>query len=186
MIKLKEMRRKRGLTQNELAKMVQWADPTVDQTTISILERGNLYPSEALRDALCKALQCSESDIYDGIEALFVPSVSREYSDTTKMLAEIFAEHGGKILRVSLIHYLCEKTKKRMSDRYVRKCVATARQEGFVIANNQDGDGYYIPQTIKALKDLEKQNNNRAMSILRQQKYIRQKIREKECEALFE
>ena len=73
-----------------------------------------------------------------------------------------------------------------MSDRYVRKCVATARQEGFVIANNQDGDGYYIPQTIKALKDLEKQNNNRAMSILRQQKYIRQKIREKECEALFE
>lgn len=41
MIKLKEVRKAKGLTQAQLAAKVRHADPTADQTTISVLERGN-------------------------------------------------------------------------------------------------------------------------------------------------
>lgn len=60
----------------------------------------------------------------------------------------------------------------------MRKIIENARCEGFVIANAQDGKGYYIPETVKELEILYRQNENRAKTILRQQKYIRQRMAE--------
>lgn len=67
-----------------------------------------------------------------------------------------------------------------LPDRKVRNMIEEARRRGEIIINRQDGAGYY---TSEALPDLQRQynaNQNRAMSILVQQKYLRRKIKELE------
>lgn len=169
MIKLKEMRKKRGLTQAQLAEKVRKADPTADQTMISVLERGELYPGEKLRDALCEALDCTEAELYDGVEAFFVPAEDKHFSETTIMLG-LLLDNNGRIGRHELNEIL------KVSDRKMRKWIETARQEGLVIANDQDGKGYYRPTTREELEALYRQNQSRALAILRQQKHIRRQI----------
>lgn len=180
MIKLKEMRQKRGMSQTALAEKVRHADPTASQMTISVLEQGELYPSEKLRDALCEALDCSEEDLYDGVEALFVPAAQNERSQTTEILAEIFGlyEPGNRITRESLRLLYQNITRKEISDRQLRHYIEIARQEGLVIGNDQDGAGYYIPETLKELEITYRQNQSRALAILKQQKHIRRKLAE--------
>lgn len=180
MIKLKEMRQKRGMSQTALAEKVRHADPTASQMTISVLEQGELYPSEKLRDALCEALDCSEEDIYDGIEAMFVPAANAEQSRTTQILAEIFALRGAgqRIPRGTLLGLFSAEEGKEVSDRQLRKYIELAKQEGLVIGNDQDGRGYYIPETLKELEITYRQNQSRALAILKQQKHIRRKMAE--------
>ena len=177
MIKLKEMRQKRGLSQTALAEKVKHADPTASQMTISVLEQGELYPSEKLRDALCEALDCSEEDLYDGVEAMFVPAVQSEQSPTTKAVAEIFGEFK-RLPRGATRALLSLKLGRSISDRQMRHYIEIARQEGLVIGNDQDGKGYYIPETLKELEITYRQNQSRALAILKQQKHIRRKMAE--------
>ena len=183
MIKLREVRKARGMTQAELAKAVQFADPTADQATISVLERGELYPSEKLRDALCAALHCTEDDLYDGVEAMFVPGAEREVSDTTKILEAIFAQCSKYIPRYALREEIKNWTGEKISDRTMREWIERARQEGLIIANDQDGYGYYIPRTKEELQALHKRNQNRAMAILMQQPHIKRRLKEWESQS---
>ena len=169
MIKLREVRKARGLTQAQLAEKVKHVDPTADQTMISVLERGEIYPGEKLRDALCSALECTEAELYDGVEAFFVPAQDKEFSDTTVFLRMVL-EYGGTITRPEICDIL------KCSDRKARKIIETARQEGLVIANMQDGKGYFLPTDYNDLKRLYRQNQSRALSILAQQKYIKRKM----------
>lgn len=180
MIKLKEARKAKGMTQAELAAAVKHADPTADQTMISVLERGQLYPSEALRDALCEVLEVTEAELYDGIEAFFVPADEKEFSKTTKILADIFAERTGQFKYISreyLRRLYCERTGAR-TDRDLRRAIERARQEGMIICNAQDGNGYFLPNSYEDLDRQERRNTNRALSILRQNKYIRKRKKE--------
>ena len=170
MIKLREVRKSRKMTQAELADAVRYADPTVSQMTISVLEQGELYPSEKLRDAICKALSCTEAELYDGIEAYFVPAEEKEYSMTTKVLGQLLSEK--PISRHDLSKTL------EISDRRARSWVQKAREEGMVICNTQDSSGYYLPSSVEDLKRQYRQNQNRAISILRQQKYIKRRLNE--------
>lgn len=175
MIKLRDVRKARGLTQAQLAEKVRKADPTVDQATISVLERGDLYPGEKLMEALCKALDCSQTDLYDGIEAFFVPSEEKKYSETTMHLAIILGT-GGPVQRTALRNLMSIVLNRDISDRGLRKLIEIARKEGLVIANDQDGDGYYRPRTKAELEALYRQNEHRALSILSQQRHIRSQI----------
>ena len=177
MIKLKEMRQKRGMSQTALAEKVKHADPTVSQMTISVLEQGELYPSEKLRDALCEALECSEEDLYDGVEAMFVPSAEMKQSRTTEILGNIFEAHQ-RLTREHLRILLSARLGQHVSDRTMRHYIEIARQEGLVIGNDQDGAGYYIPETLKELEITYRQNQSRALAILKQQKHIRRKMAE--------
>ena len=178
MIKLREMRNKRGMTQAELAWAVGPADPTVDQATISVLERGDLYPGEKLRDAICEALQCEEADLYDGVEAMFVPSAEKEYSDSTMILAEIFKGCSKYVPRHELRQQIQYWTGEKINDRTMREWISKARSEGLVIANDQDGYGYYLPTTAEECERQLAQMMNRTMTQLAQMKYLRKKIRE--------
>lgn len=65
-----------------------------------------------------------------------------------------------------------------LSDRKVRKEIEIARKRGEIILNDQDGVGYYRSENVQSLKRQYKQNKSRAMTILAQQKYIRQKLKE--------
>ena len=69
---------------------------------------------------------------------------------------------------------LCTMT--GLPDRSVRRLIADARDNGVVILNAQDGAGYYISDDPKELQRQYNTNRRRAMSILRQQKYIRRKL----------
>lgn len=65
-----------------------------------------------------------------------------------------------------------------LSDRKIRKEIELARKRGEIILNDQDGAGYYRSENVQSLKRQYRQNNNRAMTILVQQKYIRRKLKE--------
>ena len=62
------------------------------------------------------------------------------------------------------------------SDGNMRRAVAQARLEGVCICNEQDGGGYYLPDTQEELKRQYSQTLNRARAIFAQLKYIREKI----------
>ena len=66
----------------------------------------------------------------------------------------------------------------RLPDRRVRKLIQDARDRGEVILNAQDGAGYYTSDDEGELKRQYKTNRNRALSILRQQRHIRRRLRE--------
>lgn len=67
-----------------------------------------------------------------------------------------------------------------LPDRQVRKLIQEARDRGEIIINAQDGAGYYLSDDVGELKRQYRLNRSRAMSVLRQQKYLRRKIREAE------
>ena len=171
MIGLREVRKNRGITQTELASLVKWADPTADQVLISTLERGEIYPSEKLCAALCEAMDCTEKDLYNGIEAMFVNPHGDEISETTMRLAEVIVFGAENAI---------SRTELRMmtgwSDRVLRRNIQKAREEGMVICNSQDGKGYYRPTTKQEYIAQYKSNQSRALSILRQQKFLRFRI----------
>ena len=65
-----------------------------------------------------------------------------------------------------------------LPDRAVRKLIADARYRGVPIINDQDGMGYYITDDVRQLRRQYNTNRRRAMSIPRQQKYLRRRISE--------
>ena len=67
-----------------------------------------------------------------------------------------------------------------LPDRRVRKLIQEARERGEIIINAQDGRGYYISDDVGEMKRQLASNRSRAMSVLRQLKYLRRKIREAE------
>lgn len=168
---LKEIREAKKMSQRELAIKVKHADPTVDQAMISFLERGDVYPGEKLMAALCSALECPEDAIYTGIEAAFIPAAEIVHSETTDALARILmfgAENA--IPRAQLV------VLTGWPDRELRKNIEKARSEGMVIANDQNGKGYYRPDTQEELARCYKQSRSRTLAQLRQQKYIRRRM----------
>ena len=66
------------------------------------------------------------------------------------------------------------------TDRANREAMEELRQEGYVICNDQDGKGYYIPsmEDIAAIKRQYARNQHRAMSILVQQKHLRKLLKD--------
>lgn len=71
---------------------------------------------------------------------------------------------------------LCSLT--GLSDRAVRKLIEIARIEGAIIINAQDGKGYYISDNPVDIRRQMCTNKSRAMSILKQQKYLRRRLAE--------
>lgn len=172
MNRLKELRQARGMTQAQLAERIKGRVPSASQAVISMIENGDVYPTEAMLDALCDALEVPEAEIFDGAEAIFIPAAEIPHSEATMILANVL-KFGRKNAqsRPELAALL------GWTDRALRKNIERARQEGVVIANDQDGGGYYFPETRAELERQFKQNESRAMAILRQQKHLRKALR---------
>ena len=66
-----------------------------------------------------------------------------------------------------------------LSDRAVRKLIEIERNNGAIIINDGDGDGYYQSDKLEDMLVQYRTNNSRAKSILRQQRHLRRKIMEK-------
>lgn len=65
-----------------------------------------------------------------------------------------------------------------MPDRAVRTLIEKARNEGCFILNKQNGKGYYLPSGIEDIYHQYKQDTNRALSILKRRKHMRQALKE--------
>ena len=70
--------------------------------------------------------------------------------------------------------------KSGLTDREMRKQIEQARLSGVIIINLQDSKGYFRPRPneFTELARQYKQNQNRAMSILTKQKYLRRILKE--------
>lgn len=64
-----------------------------------------------------------------------------------------------------------------LSDRKVRKLIEDARREGCIICNDQSGAGYFQTDDLDEISRQYWQSKNRALSILAQQKYLRQRLK---------
>ena len=64
-----------------------------------------------------------------------------------------------------------------ISDREVRNLIEELRNEGHLICNEQDGNGYYLAKTDHEILRQYRQDCDRAMSILRRIKPFRHAIR---------
>lgn len=67
-----------------------------------------------------------------------------------------------------------------LPDRRVRRMIAEAREHGAPIINDQDGYGYYLSNDLYELRRQYITNRSRALSIMRQQRSLREKIEEAE------
>ena len=63
------------------------------------------------------------------------------------------------------------------TDRKIREAIEEARREGEIIINLQDGKGYYRTSNLDEIEKQYWQRKNRAMSLLVQQKHLRQKLK---------
>ena len=71
---------------------------------------------------------------------------------------------------------ICDKT--GYSDRVVREIIEAARDNGWLICNDQDGRGYYLGWTADEIEAQFKRDHARAMSILTRLKPFRHRLRE--------
>ena len=67
-----------------------------------------------------------------------------------------------------------------LPDRTVRRLIQEARDRGEIIINDSSGAGYFMTDDVGEMKRQYRSNKSRALSVLRQQKYLRRKIREAE------
>ena len=172
MSRVKEYREKIGMTQRELLDLLKQADPRMDMGTLSRIENGYVLPaSEAILASFERHLQAPRSDLFEGVEVFAIEGTKAPVGAITLLVADTVPE-GKKnaISRKELAERLgvCHRT--------AREWLELARADGLVIANDQDGKGYYQPVTADECSRQYAQNRNRAMSILRQQKWLKARM----------
>lgn len=64
-----------------------------------------------------------------------------------------------------------------LPDRKIREEIERARREGAIIINAQDGAGYYRSEDLREIARQYQQNERRALSILKQQKHLRKRLK---------
>lgn len=65
-----------------------------------------------------------------------------------------------------------------LPDRQVRKEIEQARHSGCIICNDQSGAGYYQTADLDEIESQYRQQRSRALSILSQQKHMRQMLKD--------
>ena len=172
MSNVREYREKLGLRQADLLALLKETDPRMDIGTLSRIENGQVLPaSEELLAALETHLQAPRSDLFNGLEIFCVENTKAPVGAFTALIASVVPEgHENAITRKDLAEAL------GVTDRTARQWLEIAKADGLVIANDQDGKGYYQPVTPDECRRQWQQNQRRAMSILRQQKYLRERM----------
>lgn len=170
MNRVRERREELGMKQKELLALLRETDPRMDIGTLSRIENGYVLPaSEEIIAALERHLQAARDDLFDAITVFAAQNAKRPKSANTGLVASVLGYgKANAVPRAELAERLGVK------DRSMRMMLEAARQDGLVICCDQDSQGYYMADTPDEYRRQYQQNQNRAMSILRQQKYIRE------------
>lgn len=97
------------------------------------------------------------------------PEIERE--DLLRLVNAIPHGRDKAVRRTTLVRNL------GMSDRRVRLLIEEARRQGYIILNQQTGEGYYISDDLDEMQRQYRQDTARAMSILRRRKPLRDALK---------
>jgi transcriptional regulator with XRE-family HTH domain len=179
---LRLWRESRGLKQTELAAMVKPTDARIDSSMISRFENEMCLPTPSVSKALASALSVPESLLFGGAEQMYISGIidgeariEPESFEVTDLIA-CFRDAGkdAAISRRRLAELL------DVPDRTLRKIIEEARNDGYLIINDGDGRGYFLAATSAEIERHFRQENARAMSILKRLKAARTRLKEVE------
>ena len=171
MSRVRDRREELGMKQSELLALLKETDPRMDIGTLSRIENGYVLPaSEEILAALERCLQAPRSDLFEQVEVFAIAGTKAHVGRVTWLIANAVPE--GKQNAISRKE-LAEKL--GVQDRTMREWLELARLDGIVIANDQDGKGYYQPVTDEEIDRQLVQIRNRTMTQLAQMKYLRRK-----------
>lgn len=175
---LKEVREKRGLTRRDLVALLRPSCPELDAPLLSRFENGMCLPTPRVLSALASALWCSERDLYgEEAQSYLAEIVSGELPTEPESMAvtELIAVLGEGREKAKTRRELCLALD--MPDRAVRKLITEAREAGYIIINNQDGNGYYLAADTADMLRFVRQEDARARSIFRATAPARKKLK---------
>lgn len=175
---IRDLRTSMALTQKELCKRIN-ASPyglgfKLDEPTLSRLESDVFRPKggSALENALCNALQAQPVELYGTWEELDIPlgKARRPKNMTRKEDAPFNIQ---ELIYVLGIGKQNAKRKSRLmmelditNERTFRALVAKAYDYGWFVANDQDGEVYYLIADVQEGIRYYKQERARAMSTM--------------------
>ena len=168
MSSVKERRQELGMRQQDLLAKLKEYEPRLDIGTLSRIESGICLPSKPVLEGLERALQASRYDLFNSLEIFSAEDTEALPGRITWLVAGAVPE--GKENAISREELAA---KLGVSDRTMREWLESAKKDGLLIANDQDGKGYYQPVTEEEIRRQEAQMKNRIMTQLRQLKYLR-------------
>ena len=168
---IKERRMALGMTQPQLSAILREIDPRIDVGMVSRFEQEVCFPTEAVLKCLESTLQADRSELYSELELCLVPEKTKGISPSTAFLADCIPfGRNNAISREELAE------KMSMDDRRMRAAVSRARREGIVIINDQGGRGYYRTDDVTDMRRQLNQTHNRALSLLAQERHLKDRI----------
>jgi transcriptional regulator with XRE-family HTH domain len=165
---VKDRRLELKMTQRDLLAKLKGYEPRLDIGTLSRIESGICLPSKEVLEGLETALQASRYDLFNSLEIFSAEDTEAVPGRITYIVEGAVPE--GKENAISREELAA---KLGVSDRTMREWLESAKKDGLLIANDQDGKGYYQPVTEEEIRRQEAQMKNRIMTQLRQLKYLR-------------
>lgn len=155
---LKAAREEIGISQKELATILQTTDPRIDQALVSKFETGVCLPNPITARNIARLMHSSVRDLFGEVEPL-----PFEVEDLLHALGDMPKTRG----------QLCEELD--VGDRELRRLIREARDYGYVIVNK--GKGYYLATTEEDMTAFYNTEHARAMSILRGLSILRKHLK---------
>ena len=160
---LKAVREEMGLSQKELALLVQDIDPRIDNGMISKFENGVCLPTPVIARAFANRLQTSVRDLFGEEGQTYISDITLVETPVEPLSFEV----------EDLLNELHEFPRTRadlcrsmdISDRHLRRLIHEARECGYVIVNH--GKGYYLSSDSDEMISFYKTEKGRALSILK-------------------
>ena len=160
---LKEARENAGLSQRDLACMVQSVEPRIDVSMISRFENGVCLPTPIVARTLAKCLSSSVRNLFGEEGQTYIQEVSAEETPV-EPLPFVVEELMSELTEWPRSREdLCEALD--VNDRQLRKLISEARRYGYVIVNR--GSGYYKTTDVHEMAGFYRTEHGRAMSILK-------------------
>lgn len=146
---IRELRIEKALTQTQLVKICNV--PGFDEPMLSKIENGRIMPTKEIEEALMSALQAARSELYGEWKEIPLRGVGVRKRKTdgipdndweAKELVETL-----KYGKANAIKRWELRVEMGLGDRRLRKVIERTQGYGILIANNSDGDGYYLVGT---------------------------------------
>ena len=159
---LKSAREAMGLTQKELAALIQETDPRIDVGMVSRFENGVCLPTPIVARAFARCLSASVRDLFGEEGQTYIQDITCTETPVAPLPFVI----------EDLLNELHEFPRSRadlcrsmdIGDRRLRQLIREAREYGYVIVNH--GSGYYLTNDENEMTTFYKTEKGRALSIL--------------------
>ena len=173
MNRLKEAREEIGISQKELANILQIADPRIDQALISKFETGVCLPNPITARNMARLMHSSVRDLFGEEGQIYLPIVNAPETPVEPLpfVVEDLLNALGDTPKTR--KELCEELD--IGDRCLRNLIREARSYGYVIANK--GKGYYLATDAEDMTQFYKTEHARAMSILQGLSVLRKHLK---------